>query len=367
MKKSNQKLLAVILVLAAVLCLAGCRQQTDDRSLSVFELTVSDEIKEKAEAAYISWYENTYGKKPDIQWIWDNPVTGMVHRFSDNCRYYGTFDGCVVWYSGENWETASSFELGGYVFDYGSNTNLHAYKDGQYYTLQSALYNQLISAEDLAIIAERHWSFGKGYRNYGTFNGCQVWLADSRNGDASQFELAGSVFNTKTGAAIYVRKDGANYTLQQAYEKDWLTKEDVEKVAKLHNERELTYAELSISDELKTDIQKAYDDWTKGTSWYKDYYQKNGVEYPLTKLVWDQYQGTRFYGTFGDCAVWAVIGNADVIDSFTLAGSFFENQTSTGIYVYSDGKHLTLQEAYNQKLISAEDIAIVAERHAERR
>lgn len=366
MKKSNQKLFAVILVLAAVLCLVGCRQQTDDRSLSVFELTVSDEIKEKAEAAYIGWYENAYGKKPDVQWVWDDPTTGVVQRFSDHCRYYGTFDGCVVWFSGENWEKPSCFELGGYSFDYGTSTDLHVYKDGEYYPLASAVNKELISAEDLAIIAERHWSYGKGYRNYGTFRCCQVWLADSQKGDAGQYELAESVFDIKTGAVIYVRKDGANSTLQQAYEKGWLTKEDVAQIGKLHNERELTYFELVISDELKTNIQKAYNEWEKGTSWYQDYFQQNGVKYPLTKLEWDQDRGTSYFGTFGDCAAWATFGDAEVLTNFTLAGSRFEHPTAAAFHIYRNGKHYTLQEAYDQKLICAEDIAIIAERHAER-
>lgn len=362
-----KKLFVWVLIVVMLFCLAGCQKPVDeqkpvdDRDLSVFELSLSDELKEKAEAAYVKWYEKAYGKTPEIAWVWEDTGTGVIQRFSNNCRYYGTFDGAVVWFSAEDWETPRGFELGGSYFGFGFSSDFHMYKDGEYYPLMLAYNRGMISEEDLAIIAQRHWNCGSGYRNYGQFNDCQIWLADCENGEDAEFELAGSKFKHKTGAVIYVRKNKQNYTLQQAYENGWLTKDDIGAVAKLHNERELTFFELVLSEKVKADIQNALNDWER------ELYAKHNVNIPLTQLNWGDLQyGPIYYGTFGDCAAWAAIGNATVVSDFTLAGSSFKNSTAASFYICREKKHYTLQEAYEQDLITAEDIAIIAERHVER-
>lgn len=128
------------------------------------------------------------------------------------------------------------------------------------------------------------------------------------------------------------------------------------------DERKLSVFDLKISDEAKKEVVLAMYVWAK---------EKEGVDYPMKN--WDYYadppgqysmHGDRYYGTFDDCIVWCSPSTADSFTDFELAGSRFIHPTLCLFYVCRDGKHFTLQEAYDLGYISAEDVAIVAERHA---
>ena len=121
------------------------------------------------------------------------------------------------------------------------------------------------------------------------------------------------------------------------------------------DDTELSVFELYLSESTKTDIQDAY------TTWYTTVY---GREYEHTQWLWEDTNdgiiredgGFRYYGTFGDCIVW-YSGTEDLITAY------FDMVGSGSFYAYIDGNHYGLQRAYQQGLISEEDLAIVAERH----
>ena len=77
------------------------------------------------------------------------------------------------------------------------------------------------------------------------------------------------------------------------------------------------------------------------------------------------FRGVRYYGEyngyhilFDDTGIRMM-----VYGGTTIAGEEFEHSTPFDLYAYKDGVFLTLAEAYEQGLISKEQIALIAECH----
>lgn len=369
MRKISSLLLVVISLLSFF---SGCQQKEennialiDDRELSVFALQCSDELKEAIRNSYYDWFDKEHYSEVEREaWTdWEDTTDGVIQAYEPSHRYYGTFDQAVVWYWTEYPLMISAFQLAGSHFTYGSMDEFHVFARDKHYSLLEAYQCDVLSAEEVAIVAQRHRALREDYRNYGTYGKCQVWFADNKEGKPTELSLAGATFRHKEGAAFYVQKGGKQYTLQQAHTEGHLTNEDISQIATRHNEREIPALELSISDELKKAIETAY---------YQRQAEIHGANAETKTYDWDwadsstEYLGSRrYYGTFDGCTVWCALGNADVVTDLVLAGSTFFYPQSAMFYVYRNGKHDTLQNAYNQGFLSAEDIAIASRRHKE--
>ncbi len=131
----------------------------------------------------------------------------------------------------------------------------------------------------------------------------------------------------------------------------------------LVDDRELSVFELTCSDELQDAIETAYYEWqveTHGDNAAKKVYDWDWADYPSNTRG-----AFRYYGTFDDCVVWCVTGNAEAITEYTVANSTFFHHNSAMFYAYCKGKHYWLHQAYEKNLISEADVAIAAQRHAE--
>mgnify|MGYP003293600484 CR=1 FL=1 len=361
-----------ILVFVLVLCFfSGCQQNelelVDDRELSVFELKCSDKLKKAIRNSYYDWFETEhYCQVKREKWTdWEDTTDGVIQAYEPSHRYYGTFDGCVVWYWSEYPLVISDFQLAGSHFTYGSMDEFHVFtRNGGHYDLKEAYQMHMLSPEEIAIIAQRHNALREDYRNYGTYGKYQVWFTDNKEGEPTEFSLGDATFRHKEGAAFYVQKGGKQYTLQQAYEQGYLKDKHISQIATRHNERELSVLELSISDELKAQIETAYytyvDQLHGGKAGDKVY------DWVWTDFAAGQWGGYRYYGTFDDCVIWCTEGTATVVTELNIGGSYFQGQSANFNVLYQ-GKHYSLLYAYEHGLITPEDAAIILKRHIDYR
>lgn len=70
-----------------------------------------------------------------------------------------------------------------------------------------------------------------------------------------------------------------------------------------------------------------------------------------------------YYGTYGDCVVIFMPGIMQVIHSVTVADEEFTYSVYFTLQVYYNGEFMYLDQAYEQGLISKEQVALIAEYH----
>lgn len=160
MMKRWTAIFVIFLLLSLLVACAQPAPAADERELSVFELTISDEMKQKIQNAYYDWYEETHGfAARRAEWNWEDTTDG---RFSfEGYRYYGTFDACTVWFVGGTADMVWDVTVAGSEFSHSAAGNLFAYRNGKHYTLEQAYALGYISAEDVAIVAQRHEAFNQ--------------------------------------------------------------------------------------------------------------------------------------------------------------------------------------------------------------
>ena len=71
----------------------------------------------------------------------------------------------------------------------------------------------------------------------------------------------------------------------------------------------------------------------------------------------------RYYGAFGDSVVLVNVSMMHAITQFELAGYNFYFPTATDINVYNNGRMISLIQAYNEGLLTDEDIGVIYKRH----
>ena len=80
-------------------------------------------------------------------------------RYVCGMRYYGTYNGYIVLFDSGPLCVMSEERIGKKVFYHGSNFNIYAYKDREFLLLKDIYEQGLISASELATIAQIHMEF----------------------------------------------------------------------------------------------------------------------------------------------------------------------------------------------------------------
>lgn len=158
--KYAAKSIVLLLLLSFVFCTGGCnKKDVDERTLSVFDLEFSDEAEEELEAAYKkNLIEGaSFELSADtVEKLWAGAKPQRNYPRNGGYIYYGTFNDCVVWFGAGQTEAITDFELAGSRFYYHSGCTFTVCRDGKLIQLQEAYEQGFISAEDVAIVAERH-------------------------------------------------------------------------------------------------------------------------------------------------------------------------------------------------------------------
>lgn len=121
--------------------------------------------------------------------------------------------------------------------------------------------------------------------------------------------------------------------------------------------------ELTLSDGEKDTVIKSYYAWRKSQQGI--YYELSWEDFSDTEEKGRTYSGYRYYGTYGDCVVWFRGGVSGAATETKIADSTFSHPCGADYYVTKANTLYTLQEAYEQKMISAKNVAAVAKHHAD--
>ena len=112
-----------------------------------------------------------------------------------------------------------------------------------------SLYRERLSDEEKTKIYNRilidyndfiYWENVSGESTepyYGTINGCIILQAirvEQLSFGPACIEIAGYTFKTHQPIGLYAYRNGEASTLQEAYEKGWLTKEQIGKIYEMH-------------------------------------------------------------------------------------------------------------------------------------
>lgn len=328
--------------------------------------------------------------------------------------YYGTYSGCEIVYMGTSpvhTGQLRSVVVAGYIITLlGGGHKLYVHKDTHFYTLNEAYdagyitiedvedfgpkvdkhyfrkwNGEVFSEDDNRIIHNPGWAdvesklredylrqFGSEYpemeltldkisvRGYcGTYSGCEIVQMDSPLWQyitaRRSVVVAGYIITFTSDFEPYVHKDDSFYTLKEAYDAGYITKEDVEDFGpkvdpafkKWEGEPLLDQDALAPAIVLRL---------------RKDYLQQLHAEKPNTKeIVLDEIWVEAYYGTYSGCEIvymGAPLESITVAERSVIVGGYiFIFEGDQKLYVHKDSHFYTIKEAYDAGYITTEDVA----------
>ena len=187
---------------------------------------------------------------------------------------------------------------------------------------------------------------------YGHFDGCIVVFSPTNLTVVSSVTVAGEVFSYGSSFILEAYHDGVFYPLSEAYEKGFVTKEEVALVAERHRTI-MRYNGLAVSSEKPAEFK---------------------LEMPSEELLRqieqdfssgeDVYNVKNYYGNYnGSIPVMFLMPENGAIRSVEVAGSYIHYNGGNSIWVWKDGDFYSLDEAYELKLLTKDDIAMIAYFH----
>lgn len=206
---------------------------------------------------------------------------------------------------------------------------------------------------------------------YGTYNGCEVFLPLYKSGYDEAIELyyvAGyEIYFPCLGYDIYVHRDGTFYELSEAYEKGYISEEDVAEIAEIQNgmppekkdppEANGLGGEDRKAEKLRrekdNELRRKFIEFLEETD--PDYI---GIDPSTVKLE-------SYYGIYSGWEAFLPLyksGYEEAEDRFSFAGhEMYFPCLGYEIYVHKDGEFLKLEDAYEKGFISEADAAQIAE------
>ena len=159
---------------------------------------------------------------------------------------YGNFSGWNVRFGSGQLCVITTRKVSHYLFRYTSSFTIQAEKDGEEYLLEDAYKNGLLTKDDLAEIYRLHRelitycgfdSLYKDVDDYGVYGGwfVQIYDAGLVRIDEPVDIICGYSFRLPSGSYIITaEKDGEEYRLEKAFEKGFLTEDDIEEIYYIH-------------------------------------------------------------------------------------------------------------------------------------
>lgn len=155
--------------------------------------------------------------------------------------------------------------------------------------------------------------------------------------DRHEDEIAGFLFSYNDYNPFFIYYKRTFTPLKEAYENGMVSKEDVEKIHELYN--------LGMDKDLYDSIRQDY--------------AKNSNEYNKA----DDVVIEDFYGIYQDnaAAIYLVESNYSMNTEEDIAGVHFKFSDSRPIYIYREGVFTPLKKAYNEGIVSKEDVLSIHE------
>lgn len=211
-------------------------------------------------------------------------------------------------------------------------------------------------------------NYYEGSSYYGMINDCVI-IRDSTYIDMGvvvygRYEIAGYLFEWIHEFTILVYRDGESCTLQEAYEKGWLTKKQVEVI---HTQNHRRYAER-IRLIRAIDSYISYPEKEPLSEQKKQEISGAFLKRYNTALDWNNaytFYGTLNYGTVNNCAILMTV-EQEAEPAYCLqkiAHTPFEWLAPFKLYAYCDGEVCELQEAYDKGWFNRHHIELIRERN----
>lgn len=282
----------------------------------------------------------------------------------------------------------------------------------KFYELQSNLYKKqmesacILTAENHAneyasiLFSTKKEDHFRG-RYYGTISDCVIFAINTYLLNEYNIITLGqtSIVNDYS-FHIFAYKDGVIKTVETAYSDGWLNATDAEKIKERHNKfnaygywkldepKEYTYAKFvsdleEISDKKieqinnilfrdryekelilfatkNPEIQKIYSNRrAKEIYARQSYYPAKATSNAFVvgiKTMEHFIKSFRYYGTFGNCVIWAEVGGLDNVTEYDLEFYKFFFSTGTRIKVYCNGQIYDLQEAFVKGILDIDNV-----------
>lgn len=209
---------------------------------------------------------------------------------------------------------------------------------------------------------------------YGKFNGCEVFLPLYKLGydDAIEYYyVAGyGIFFSCLGYDIYVHKDGTFYELSDAYEKGYISEEDVAKIAEIQNgmppQKTDPPETNGIGSKDRENAKLRREEANELRRKFVEFIREAKSEY--AELEPSEVGFEAYYGTFDGWEAFLPLykmnktGYAAMYEYITIAGyELYFPCLGYEIYVHKDGEFYELSEAYENGYIGEDAVAAIAE------
>ncbi len=247
-------------------------------------------------------------------------------------------------------------------------------------------------------------------RYYGTIADCVIFAINTYLEDEYNIITLGrtSIVNDYS-IHIFAYKDGVIKTVETAYSDGWLNNADAEKIKERHNkfnaygywkvdeQKVYTYAKFvsdleEMPDKKIEQINNAlynirynnsFSQWENdrtlailygNTRRIKEIYAEeaySSAQSAADAFIMDKREtfesfeeSFRYYGTFGNCVIWAEVGDTDEVTEYDLDG-FFKFYFSNGarIKVYRNGQIYDLQEAFDKGILDIDNVSKLYHRY----
>ncbi len=273
-----RKIVCLCLSIALLFLSTGCGQEEETAKRPVLD----EETRISIEAA---WRRHQYEHDVNFlpQWYTELTRSGL-----DGVRYYGGYGYFDVWYAPTAIGTPMTREICGIPFSSGNEFVIYTSSCAD--TGLEPLYERgMLSREDLEAIVAVHqayeervagikatwdteatehmdevelpvvsnglkqeleqaymgvfgfmpnWDRDRNGGYYGTYNGCSVFFQSTTLKAETEKRVAGESFCHSTSFMLIAYRDGQWKSIEDAYDFYWLTKADVEQVARIHGKYE---------------------------------------------------------------------------------------------------------------------------------
>lgn len=268
----SKKLLLLFLLIFCCVFVTACNNNstsTPPSAENAVKPDISTQEKKEIEDAWIT--------KTGYSFFWysDEHLDGM--------RYYGNYNGHIILFKPSAIVAVTFVDIGHQLFVSNSNFNIYAYEHGAFNNLSELLQSGTISELEIEKIIMTHNSYEKeiqskeqyteidysksivvpslsnktkkeiedacseqgiisvtwgsnasSARYYGNFNGYEILFVPTPMCSVTTIKIAGYHFVYGNVFYLYAYKNGIFHKLENAYESNMISKEDVLKIAELH-------------------------------------------------------------------------------------------------------------------------------------
>lgn len=206
---------------------------------------------------------------------------------------------------------------------------------------------------------------------YGTYNGCEVFLPLYKLGYDEAIEyyyVAGyGIYFPCLGYDIYVHRDDTFYELAEAYEKGYISEEDVAEIAEIQNgvptEKTDPPESNGIGSKDRENAKLRREEANELRRKFMEYLEETDPTY--ADITPSNVKFESYYGTYNGWQAFLPLyksGYDDEEDRFTIAGyEMYFPCLGYEIYVYKDGEFYELEDAYENGHIGEDAVAAIAE------